>query len=125
MSEYLILLIELHNTFTLFLEARKQNKEQPTADGKTWLYDIFTELLTMNNKLLNYQNEFLELSETIEAAAVNPQYIKIDQFLSVGYFTDIQNRLKALRMQKNILLDLFEQTAPDLKEILTKQKQSA
>jgi hypothetical protein len=80
MSEYLILLIELHNTFSLFLEARKQQKEQPTADGKKWINEIFSELLKMNSKLLNYTNEFIELSETIEKAAADAQYIKIDQF---------------------------------------------
>jgi hypothetical protein len=124
MSEYLILLIELHNTFSLFLEARKQQKEQPTADGKKWINEIFSELLKMNSKLLNYTNEFIELSETIEKAAADAQYIKIDQFLSVGYFSQIKHRLNVLKLQKTELLNMFEPTEPDLKELLTEQKQS-
>jgi len=124
MSEYLILLIELHNTFSLFLEARKQQKEQPTANGKEWINDIFSELLKMNSKLLNYTNEFIELSETIEKAAADAQYIKIDQFLSVGYFSQIKHRLNVLKLQKTELLNMFEPTEPDLKELLTEQKQS-
>jgi len=117
MSEYLILLVELHNTFTLLQEARKQLREQETESGKQWIKDIYKELLTINGKLLNdYNDEYLELTETIEAAALSTQYLKIDRFLSSGYFSQITHRLGCLRRQKTQLLKLFTPTTPELTE---------
>jgi hypothetical protein len=121
MSEYLILLIELHNTFTLFIEARKQQKENPSENGKKWINEIFREMTLINGKLLNYTDEFIELSEKIESAAVAPQLIVIDRFMSTGYFSEIYHRLGCLKRQKFQLLEMFQQSLPDLKELIKQE----
>lgn len=117
MSEYLILLIELHNTFSLFLNARKQQKDENTPELKEWANEIYKEMKRINDKLMDgYTDQFLELQDAIEQAANSPQYIKIDRFLSTGYFSQIYHRLRLLKQMKSKFLKDFEPTTPELKE---------
>ena len=103
-SEYIILLMELHNAFTLASEFKRQLKSDPgNSDLKKSLISAGNELRKINNKLLDYSSEFIYVSDIIENSRSMPQYLKIDSRLHTGYFNLIGLKIDAIRRQKFLL----------------------
>ncbi|MCF6184302.1 MAG: hypothetical protein L3J56_06695 [Bacteroidales bacterium] len=111
-SEYLILLVEVHNLLTLVYGLKNELNSHPDdTQTKATLKAAAKELKQANAKLLDYQHEFIHLSELIENSRLVPQYLKIDSGMHTGYFNVIDLKLSALRRQNLILNERLNEIA--------------
>jgi len=100
-TTFLSYLLELHNLVTL-LNARKMNIQ--SDEDRYWYRETAMELKKLNDKLLSFSSEFLELTDKIEASKYAQQLFVLQANKTDEYFISLNMRMLGIRQQKSIVL---------------------
>jgi len=101
-TTFLSYLLELHNLVTL-LNARKINMKNDEKE-REWYRLTALEMKRLNDEILTYSEEFLQLTEKIRDSKYSQQLFILQANKTDKYFNFLDLRMLSLRKQNEIAL---------------------